>query len=446
MSNDNKQAVYVYLNRGDKESLLVGQLICDYDNKKTAFKYSARYVAHPDAFALDPINLPLQAEIHFENAMTRFTNGIPGVLTDNSPERYNRMVLREVYKDAPPITDIDFMIKGSNYGTGALEFRATRSKEKNQSPYRPFDNLEDIMEVAADIEDGLDVPKEKEIYFSRLEQSSGLGGGRPKALVEEGDKSFLVKFAARGDAANVCITEHVCMQMCAEAGVDTAPTRIMETAKGPILLVERFDFQKDNAPLHVVSFASLKNAQVDPVPDMSKVSYPNLKTVSETIASLNSEEATEVGKEVFRRMVVNIAIGNTDDHGTNHAFIKDKSGGDYKLTPAYDVVSRLGVYGGSSHAVPISQLGMSPTVEGIALAAREMNLEKHDAAEIADTVLKVTENWRERMENEGMNQKELNVVAACFKGRDRIQQYLDSIPEVQREKAKNQSQSFSVDR
>nr|WP_259371325.1 HipA domain-containing protein [Caldimonas caldifontis] len=42
------------------------------------------------------------------------------------------------------------------------------------------------------------------------------------------------------------------------------------------------------------------------------------------------------GAQVFRRMVFNILIDNTDDHEKNHALLAE--GRHYALAPAYDVL------------------------------------------------------------------------------------------------------------
>ena len=41
-------------------------------------------------------------------------------------------------------------------------------------------------------------------------------------------------------------------------------------------------------------------------------------------------------KDLFRRLLFNCAINNTDDHLRNHAFIRDSTG--WRLSPVFDVV------------------------------------------------------------------------------------------------------------
>ncbi|MDC1287913.1 hypothetical protein N8198_08500 [Gammaproteobacteria bacterium] len=56
------EKLYVHVDLGEGTTILAGQLIVD--DKLGRFKYANAYINHPRAFALDPINLPLTADIH----------------------------------------------------------------------------------------------------------------------------------------------------------------------------------------------------------------------------------------------------------------------------------------------------------------------------------------------------------------------------------------------
>jgi serine/threonine-protein kinase HipA len=61
------------------------------------------------------------------------------------------------------------------------------------------------------------------------------------------------------------------------------------------------------------------------------VSYPQILDV----LRLYAKDATQPGPELFRRIAMNIAISNNDDHARNHAAFWD--GTHLELTPAYDL-------------------------------------------------------------------------------------------------------------
>jgi len=52
-------------------------------------------------------------------------------------------------------------------------------------------------------------------------------------------------------------------------------------------------------------------------------------------------KAVEDAHQIFRRMVFNIMIGNVDDHLRNHGFLMTDVPGEYRLSPAFDIVPHL---------------------------------------------------------------------------------------------------------
>lgn len=56
--------------------------------------------------------------------------------------------------------------------------------------------------------------------------------------------------------------------------------------------------------------------------------------LAEFITQHGAQTATDL-EQLWRRIVFNIAVSNTDDHLRNHGFILDKKG--WKLSPAYDL-------------------------------------------------------------------------------------------------------------
>ncbi|MGD8832848.1 MAG: hypothetical protein PVF57_19735, partial [Pseudomonadales bacterium] len=56
------EKLFVHVDLGRGEKVLAGQLLVD--ESKGRFKYARAYTERPDAFPLDPINLPLNADVH----------------------------------------------------------------------------------------------------------------------------------------------------------------------------------------------------------------------------------------------------------------------------------------------------------------------------------------------------------------------------------------------
>jgi serine/threonine-protein kinase HipA len=150
------------------------------------------------------------------------------------------------------------------------------------------------------------------------------------------------------------------------------------------------------------------------------MSYPGITQLGKRIGHLTSD----LGAVVFRRMLFNIAIGNTDDHLRNHAFMKRSSASDYSLSPGYDIVPQISLQG--SHAIAIGPFGSTPSVDNIQAAARRMGVADELGHEIAGAVLEVTATWRDYMTDAGVGASDLAVFERCFAMRGVVERWYDT--------------------
>lgn len=393
-----KLFVHVDLGRGDK--VLAGQLLVD--EKQGRFKYARAYLDNRRAFALDPINLPLTDGVHV-NPRTRETPGVFGVLIDAGPDEWGRRQLSKTRRP-PPVSHVEFLLAASGEGVGALHFTAAIHDAPKPTPARPFENLVHLQHIAADIEAGREVDRSLEPYFFH---GSGLGGARPKTLIEHENRLWIAKFGRDSDLVDMCRVEHAAMRMARAAGIEVPDVHLTETARGPVVLVERFD-RSAGAQHHLVSVASLINKFDITQFDEAAMSYPGILQLGKRIGSRTGNLA----EDVFRRMLFNVCIGNTDDHLRNHAFYKlaDESG--YRLTPGYDIVPNTGLQG--SHAIALGAFGNTPSRDNVEAAAHRMGIARGAAVAIAREVLAVTEDWRSYMSDSSVSASDIAVLERCF--------------------------------
>jgi len=403
------EKLYVHVDLGDGTTMLAGQLIVD--DKLGRFKYAKAYINHPQAFALDPINLPLNADIHAKQR-TRDTPAMFGVLIDAGPDEWGRRCLTKTRRP-PPVTQVEFLLAASGEGVGALHFTAELGDPVRPPPERPFENLVHLQHIAADIEAGKEVDRALEPFFFH---GSGLGGARPKSLVENDGCDWIAKFNRDSDLVDMCRVELASMRMALDAGIEVPRVALTETDRGPVLLVERFD-QSPGEQHHLVSVASLINKFDITEIDESTMSYPGITQLGKRIGHLTSD----LGTIVFRRMLFNIAIGNTDDHLRNHAFMKRASASDYSLSPGYDIVPQLSLQG--SHAIAIGPFGSTPSADNIQAAALRMGVVDEVAHEIAGAVLEVTATWRDYMAEAGIGTSDLALLERCFELRGVVERW-----------------------
>ncbi len=405
-----KLFVHVDLGRGTK--VLAGQLIVD--KQRGRFKYASAYLSHPRSFALDPINLPLNGQIH-EAQRSRESPGVFGVLMDAGPDEWGRRQLTKT-RQPPPVTPVEFLLAASGEGVGALHFTAELKAKPKPVPARPFENLVHLQRIADDIESGREVDRSLEPYFYH---GSGLGGARPKTLIDHVGRTWIAKFGRDSDLVDMCKVEYVSMRMARAAGIEVPDVVLTDTAHGPVLLVERFDCEARQQH-HLISVASLINKFDITQYDEAAMSYPGILQLGKRIGTAGEDLA----ETVFRRMLFNIAVGNTDDHLRNHAFYKRAGETEYRLTPGYDIVPNTGLQG--SHAIALGAFGNSPSRENVEAAVHRMGLETGTARRIAEEILAVTGRWQEYMAEAHVLPADIAVLARCFEAQAALHDYLQT--------------------
>src|SRR5690606_11249150 len=105
--------------------------------------------------------------------------------------------------------------------------------------------------------------------------------------------------------------EHAYSAMARTAGIEVPERHLLEAAGGAHFLVRRFDRDREGGRLHFHSYSGLTHT-----PLRDGLEYGDLMELARELTS--DQRAVE---ELFRRAVFNIAAGNDDDHGRNHAFL-----------------------------------------------------------------------------------------------------------------------------
>ena len=99
-------------------------------------------------------------------------------------------------------------------------------------------------------------------------------------------------------------------------------------------------------------------------------------------------------KQLYLQLLLNEAIGNTDDHLRNFAMIKEDSG--WRLSPAYDVVPQE--YMQAEHAISFNKSFILPRLELASDTAKRLGLTLKDEVDsIRQTILlhKTDINYRQ---------------------------------------------------
>lgn len=190
----------------------------------------------------------------------------------------------------------------------------------------PWTELRNLQEASLHFEN--DEGDEAQWLSLLLAPGSSLGGTRPKATVkdEKGDL-WIAKFPSHRDYEDVGAWEMVAHDLAAHCNLHVPEAKALQIAKdGTTFLVRRFDRQQGKR-IHMTSAMTL----LDKTQKAHEASYLDIADW----LSANGASPRKDLAELWRRMVFNILISNTDDHLRNHSFLLCEDG--WHLAPLYDV-------------------------------------------------------------------------------------------------------------
>lgn len=382
---------YVFIDGLEEDPVICGKVV-QQKNGLYSFVYGKSYLARERAFPLDPVNLPLSERVY----QVDYKDRIHGVLSDAGPDSWGTKVIQTLHTTKPQNT-IELLLAGANMGVGALMFSRSRKATKRKLSRNQLSDIDMLLRNKEAILSDPDVSKEAKRAY---QEGSFLGGARPKTLVRDTDTSYLVKFNKSDDLFNCARVEHAAMRMLGELGCNVANTRVLECVEDDVLLVERFDLDVTGYPCcHYISANSLMNV-VSVRPDLPASHY-SYGAFAEILRA-KSDEPTDA-QELFRRMVFNALIGNTDDHARNHACLYSFKTGHWHLSPAYDVLP----VAGTSHAMSIGESGSVFTFENLYSQAERFGLKQAKAKAIIKEIALAVAEWPRYFEEQGVSEGDI---------------------------------------
>lgn len=325
------------------QPVLMGELHCQPSRTGEifSFKYDEAWLARPEVFAFDP-DLALSSGPQYPAPdKANF-----GIFLDSSPDRWGRVLMqrrenfraRQEKRKPRTLTVWDFLL-GVHDETrlGALRFRVPPNgpfiDNDAQLAAPPVTSLRELQAASLQFEEHIneDENPEYEKWLTQLfAPGTSLGGARPKASVRDAKGVLcMAKFPSRQDTRDIGGWELVAHRLAAKAGIvvpDARPLRINESPY-TTFLVKRFDRNAHGGRLAFVSAMTLTQHRDGD----TGASYLELVELLQSRGS-NTDSDCE---QLFRRVLFNIMIQNTDDHLRNHGFFIDAHG--VQLSPAYDM-------------------------------------------------------------------------------------------------------------
>lgn len=367
------------------------------------FQYTEDWLKQADHVQLDP-GLELFSGPQYPAAhRTGF-----GLFLDSAPDRWGRTLMQRrearqarVEKRAVRrLAECDYLLGVSDLTRmGALRFSLEPNgpflAEGHAGSIPPMARLRQLQQAAWTVEDEEATDAERDPALDLLlSPGSSLGGARPKAsVVDERGRFWIAKFPSRGDAVDKGAWELVAHGLAAKCGIRVPAARAERFGRqGHTFLGQRFDRTARGTRVHFASAMTLLGRR-DGDDAQSGASYLELaEFIMRQGASPNENLA-----QLWRRIVFNICISNTDDHLRNHGFLLTPDG--WTLSPTYDLNPEPD---GQGLSLNIDEQDNALSIE-LAVASASYFRVGADAATIARSITKtVTKHWRALAAEQGI--------------------------------------------
>ena len=337
----NKTDIYVYSHWEDFEiPQLMGVLSAHQakGRKAFSFSYDKQWLKLDQQHLIDP-DLQLYTGQQFSNNKENF-----GVFLDSMPDTWGRTLMkrREALlakisgEKAKTLYDIDYLLGVyDETRMGAIRFKLDPDGEfldnDSEKSTPPWSTIQKLQQAVIHYENDTDMEAMNKWLQVLVAPGSSLGGARPKAnIIDEHKHLWIAKFPSKNDTIDKAAWEFLAYQLALKAGIKMAECKI-EKVSGQFhtFFTKRFD----RIGIERVHFASAMTMTGNNEETIKKhpASYLDLVEFIQD----NGTNVNENLEQLWRRIIFNIAISNTDDHLRNHGFILTNEG--WILSPAYDL-------------------------------------------------------------------------------------------------------------
>ncbi len=383
-----------WLGGGEAEATPIGLLSLAEGNRKVGLQYSEAWLT--SGFALSE-DLPLVSQLF----LPREKDQAAGAVDDARPDRWGERVIRK-FEQTQRLSVLEYLLFAGDDRSGALG--VSQSEEAYvpwpSDPAPDLGSLDEMAEVVRKVLADEPVP---EIQKRLLRPGASLGGARPKSLITIDGAPWLVKFS-EGEDMDTELIEHASMTLAASCGIEVASTRALQAGGRHAVAIRRFD-RAGGMRLHAISANVALRAAGE------ELGYPQLAQLLRRLAPARQIASQQA--QLFRRMVFNILIDNTDDHEKNHALLRQPDGS-YLLAPAFDVLPAA--QGLGYQALGVGAAGSESTIENALSRSQDFGLKPAAAREIAGQVASVTDRWKDHFVQAGVRKADMAILSQYLDG------------------------------
>jgi serine/threonine-protein kinase HipA len=363
-----------YLGKPDRP-VLVGELNLVMSARGVSLRYGADWLR--TGFPLSE-DLPLVDIEYFP----RDKDTAVGAVDDARPDRWGEKVIRLLDRPAR-LSLLEYLYYAGDDRFGALGVSTSREAylPRQVGPLPQLPDMEAVHEIVRKVLAGAPVDERQKRLIT---PGVTMGGARPKALFQMDGAEWVVKFAEEDRPAEPLI-EHAAMTLAAIADIDVAVTRPIKLQAGVAIAIKRFDRLDGSLRRHALSTnVALKAAGVE-------MAYPNLALLLRRKGVTEGQHHARQMHELFRRLIFNILLDNTDDHEKNHVVLVTDAQ-HYELAPAFDVLPTGHSLG--YQAMVVGAKGADSSIDNALSRARDYWLGPQAAVDEARKVARVVEAWR----------------------------------------------------
>ena len=381
--------------------------------KAFGFSYDADWVSSQEQLLLDP-DIAWYSGPQYPNGKENF-----GVFLDSMPDTWGRTLMKrraalnakEQGKPAPILYDIDFLLGVHDLSRmGALRFKREPDGDfldnDPVSPTPPWASIRELQYGAKLIESNEDTVEVKKWLAMLMAPGSSLGGARPKAnILDEHGHPWIAKFPSRNDTIDKGAWEYLAYCLAVGSKIDMAESRLEHIA-GPYhtFFTKRFDRERQDR-IHFASAMTMTGKNEELIRDET----PSYLDIVEFI-QFSGTQIEEDLHQLWRRVVFNILISNTDDHLRNHGFILRDKG--WRLSPAFDINPSIDKEG---LALNIDTDNNDLDIDLARSVGAYFRLGKKEMDIIIDEVKSGISGWKKIATEIGIPRSEQTLMAAAFK-------------------------------
>lgn len=390
----NQKEIFVYDDFSSEEPLLMGTFFVNIirGEESYSFEYDKGWLEKTGmSLILDPELMP------YFGRQYSSSNNIFGIFADASPDRWGRVLMN---KRERILADKEGRKPQKLYGSdyllgvydktrmGGIRFKASLDgpflSGDIETPVPLWTTLRTLEEASRNFENDENGLSEK--WLSQLiNPGSSLGGARPKATVADTNGNlWIAKFPSKNDENDTGAWEMVVHELAKICGLNVPEARLEKfSSYGSTFLTKRFD-RNGEKRIHYASVMTLLG-KTDGASAADGSSYLDIASFIKSYGARPKEDLLEL----WKRVVFNMAVTNTDDHLRNHAFILTDKG--WILSPLFDVNP---VPFGDELSLNVNEDDNRINVELAIKTAVKFGIKESEAEKYAEEILiKVRDNW-----------------------------------------------------